>query len=81
MMTNIWMSVRNPVHWTAYEESIFHRHVDGILSAAIALQSADGCRPIVRFSHGSVICQKLALEVANRIRDEGNLFAGGGIHS
>eukprot|EP00392_Amoebophrya_sp_AT5.2_P002207 g2212.t1 len=87
MMTNIWMSVRNPVHWTAYEESIFHRHVmeagrlihvDGILSAAIALQSADGCRPIVRFSHGSVICQKLALEVANRIRDEGNLFAGGG---
>ncbi|CAD7963568.1 unnamed protein product [Amoebophrya sp. A120] len=72
--SNIWMAVRNPVHWTAYEESIFQRHVEGILSSLLSLQSIDGSKPVIRYAHGSVITQKLAQELTQRIRDESALF-------
>ncbi|CAD7944648.1 unnamed protein product [Amoebophrya sp. A25] len=74
--SNIWMSLRNPVHWTAYEESIFQRHIEGLLAVLLSLQSIDGAKPVVRYAHGSVISQKLAHELSQRIHDEHTLFGG-----
>lgn len=56
--------------WTAYDESLFQRMVDGIFSCIALL----GGGPVIRFQRGSNICQRLAAAVQHRI-DESRSFA------
>ena len=47
--SNIGMCMNNG-RWSAYEESIFARHVEGVLSVLLSLQCIDKNRPVVRYA-------------------------------
>ncbi|KAL8435826.1 hypothetical protein ACSSS7_002203 [Eimeria intestinalis] len=49
--------------WTAYDESLFQRMVDGLFSCIALLGGA----PLIRFHRGSNVCQRLAAATQHRI--------------
>ncbi|KAL8275939.1 hypothetical protein Esti_000055 [Eimeria stiedai] len=49
--------------WTAYDESLFQRMVDGLFSCIALLRGA----PLIRFQRGSSVCQRLAAATQHRI--------------
>ena len=80
--STVYMALRNPVHWTPYEEAIFQRHVEGLLAVILTCLNSDadlhgavGARvPLIRYPHGSSICQKLANDLTSRMNEEHSLF-------
>ena len=59
------MQLQNLSLWTAYDESLFQRMVDGVFSCVALL----GGGPVIRFQRGSNVCQRLAAAVQNRIAE------------
>eukprot|EP00927_Polykrikos_kofoidii_P028644 TRINITY_DN24961_c0_g1_i1.p1 TRINITY_DN24961_c0_g1~~TRINITY_DN24961_c0_g1_i1.p1 ORF type:complete len:588 (-),score=109.07 TRINITY_DN24961_c0_g1_i1:645-2408(-) len=57
-------------HWTLYEESIFDRTVEGLLSACLSLRIL----PVLRFSTSSELSRRIAQRVQDRITEELSLF-------
>lgn len=79
--STVYMALRNPVHWTPYEEAIFHRHVQGLLSVVLTCRTNEEGSgvPLIRFPRGSSICQKLANDLTSKIANEEQSLFGEGI--
>ncbi|KAF4659069.1 vacuolar protein sorting-associated protein 45 [Perkinsus chesapeaki] len=78
---------REQTMWTAFEESVFQRQVDGIFSATISLgclkrgrgpvtaASSSGLTlPVVRYSSASPLARKVALALQKRLEQDESLF-------
>ncbi|KAL8434226.1 hypothetical protein Efla_001991 [Eimeria flavescens] len=64
------LQLQNLSLWTAYDESLFQRMVDGVFSCIALLGGA----PLIRFHRGSAVCQRLAAATQHRL-DESRAFA------
>jgi len=56
--------------WTSYEESVFERIVEGLLSACLTLRML----PAIRYTASSDLTRQVAFRLANRLKEEMSLF-------
>ncbi|OEH76953.1 sec1 family protein [Cyclospora cayetanensis] len=59
------LQMQNLSLWTAYDEMLFQRMVDGLFSCIALL----GGGAVIRFLRGSAVCQRLAAAVQNRVAE------------
>merc|ERR1719456_993526 len=56
--------------WSAYEEALFARMVEGVLGSVLSLRLV----PTIRYAKNSALCRKLAFELQKRMEQERSLF-------
>ncbi len=63
------------VQWSPYEQSIYRRHVDGLFSLLVSMQTTThGFRPFVRYSRTSLVGSKVGSDLAGKVLEEQTLF-------
>ncbi|KAF4715166.1 vacuolar protein sorting-associated protein 45, partial [Perkinsus olseni] len=78
---------REQTMWTAFEESVFQRQVDGLFAASISLgsvkrgpgpvtatNSSGLTLPVIRYSSASPLARKVALALQKRLEQDESLF-------